>query len=708
MELDLTGFEFSQNPYAVYEELRKTGQVHYFSKTNSWLIIGYSEIQEILGNFELYSSEGSNSFDPILLNCDPPAHTRHKKVLISENGILAPNRIDKLEAQNREICKSLIRNLKNKNSFDLLVDFAMPFSTLVILNLLGIKPDSTNELKKWSEGAVLSKSIYNTEFAIQQWNELKPIVQGWIEEAKNQGSNFGIASLFLNEEAKSWDTESLLNLIKVLLLGGNETTPNLVSSALLLLLKNSELQKQIGLNQTLIQDFLFETLRIEAPTQIIQRVNKSEIILEGKVIPAHSTIGLAIGAGNRDPRIFKDPNTFNLNREKGKILSFGYGPHYCIGATLAKQEAQIAFEELLTAFPSLGLSNNFKPKYRHSSHVRGLSSMELFANKESLDNLNSLRQNAFNLLETTLKEKAHFPTYENYPNLDKNTWHYTFPSPFIHANVLYSLVKSKETKAISLVQTGKEFLVRTKEKNDIWRFWKLDNCRNPVPPDLDDTAICSFILRYLKEPVDNTDLFLENIQENGSLKTWLMPSPKMLFKNPSLAFELFKQKSLIKPTLQAKMLHELDGELGVMANAMMYLGQSVQTEPLINYCITNWQTRNDNKHFYDNDLVVAYHISRAYQEGVKKFAVLRESVLNCIPSITDQTKTPEILLSFLIANYFEDPDFCKRIKSVLLDRINLNKLQFENFRYFTSKDRNFYGGSECLTAAWFLEVTENW
>jgi cytochrome P450 family 109 len=708
MEIDITGYEFSQNPYSFYEELRKKGNVHYLSKTNSWLIIGYSEIQEILANFELFSSEGNNSFDPILLNCDPPAHTKHKKVLISENGILAPNRIDSLESQNRAICKSLISLIENKNSFDLLADFAMPFSTLVILNLLGIKPDSISELKNWSQSAVLSKSIYDTAFANQQWNQLKPFVESWIENAKKQGSTFGIAGLFLNPEAKSWDTESILNLVKVLLLGGNETTPNLVSSALLLLFKNPELQKQFGLNQAPLQDVLFETLRLEAPTQIIQRTNKKEIRIEGQLIPANSTIGLAIGAGNRDPRIFKDPNTFKPNREKAKILSFGYGPHYCIGATLAKQEAQIALEELVSKFPSLGISSNYNPVYKHSSHVRGLANLEVYTNKKTLQNLNALRENAFTLLETAIQEKEHFPTYENYPKLDENSWHYTFPSPFIHANVLYSLSKSKGEIEKMLVQKGKEFLVRTKEKNDLWRFWKIANCRNPVPPDLDDTAICSFIFKFLQEPINNTDLFLANITKNGALKTWVSPSFQMLLKKPQLAVELFKQQRALKPTLQANLLNSQDYELGVMANALMYLGQSVQTEPLINFCIANWQTKNDNKHFYDNDLVIAYHISRAFHEGISKFSSLKNDILEAIPPITDKTTTPEILLSYLIAHYFEEHDFCKRIKSSIIDRVNSNNLKFENFRYFTSKDRNFFGGSDCLTAAWFIEVTENW
>lgn len=293
------------------------------------------------------------------------------------------NRVANLEFKNRLICKQILDSLIDKEGFDILKDFSLPFSSLVILNLLGISTNQNETLRKWSNAAVSTKAIFNTSYAMEKWEELKPIVEEWIEVAvKNEGAE-GLPEIIFHKNSKdNFSKEAILNLTKVLLLGGNETTPNLISSALFFLFKNPSLLKKIKENPELIPNFINETLRLEAPTQIIQRTNKIEVTIGDKVIPANSSICLAIGAANRDPDQFESPDEFILDRKKSKILSFGYGPHYCIGAYLGKQEAQIALEELFKYFPDLCLSPNFEAIYRHSSHIRGLEKMPVFQKKK--------------------------------------------------------------------------------------------------------------------------------------------------------------------------------------------------------------------------------------------------------------------------------------------------------------------------------------
>ena len=97
MEINISSFEFAQNPFQYYADLRRSGSIHKLKHTNSWLVIGYNEILDILTNYELFSSEGTHSFDPVLLNCDPPVHTQNRKILVSEKGLFSPKKIDSLE-----------------------------------------------------------------------------------------------------------------------------------------------------------------------------------------------------------------------------------------------------------------------------------------------------------------------------------------------------------------------------------------------------------------------------------------------------------------------------------------------------------------------------------------------------------------------------------------------------------------------------------
>lgn len=709
--LNLAKLEFSQNPYKAYEELRKNGNVHYLESNNTWLIIGYNEITDILTNSSVYSSEGDTPFDPILLNCDPPLHTQNRKILGGDKALFSQNRISNLETKNREICKQLLDTLTNKEEFDILKDFSLPFSSLVVLNLLGISTTQNETLRKWSNEAVSTKAIFNTNYALEKWEELKPIVEEWIQIALEKEDAEGLSEIIFHKNSKdNFSKDAILNLTKVLLLGGNETTPNLISSALLILFERPELLKKIKERPYLIPELINETLRIEAPTQIIQRTNKVEVTIGPIVIPANSSISLALGAANRDPEAFEFPNEFILDRKKRKILSFGYGPHYCIGAHLAKQEAQIALEELLNYFPDMCLSPNFKTMYRHSSHIRGLEKMPVFLKKDRLYNILLQREKAISILEKEMNENFEFPTYEFYPNHQEQLkgWHTTFPSPFVHANILYSLINSGISNS-DLVNKGIRFLQTTVEKGGVFRFWKLENSLNKVPADIDDTAICSFVLEKTGHQINNKKILLKNIKKDGRLLTWITPHFDLFLTNPILYFRFLSEKKVISHTIKSEMLHPDDYEIGVSANALMYLGENKQTEKAIAHCIASWEEDNDTNHFYESKIVVAYHLARAYNEGITAFKCISNSINKLIQLNKDTYCFAELLLSYLCLHYFDGNDSLKKeIKELIIKASNSDINIFEHYPYFTSKDRNYYAGSYCLTASWFLEATKDW
>lgn len=711
--LDLSSKLFSHNPYLIYDELRKSGTVHFLPKNDTWLVIGFDEIVSVLNNPSVFTSMGENSFDPILLNCDPPKHTIHRKILSSDQALFSTNRVGQLELKNTEIAKNLIDALKEKKTIDILKDFSLPFSSLVILNLLGITTQENEALRKWSLSAVSNESIHNADYAQRKWFELKPIVQNWIEEIKETPNNIGLAEIIFNSYAKdNFSDEEILNLTKVLLLGGNETTPNLISSALYLLLNDQIVLNIVRNDLSLIDSVVNETLRLEAPTQIIQRSTKEEVKIGNTIIPKGSLVSLAIGAANRDPFIFESPDAFILNRKKSKILSFGFGPHYCIGAHLARQEAKIALKQLLTNFPNIRLTSNKLITYRHSSHIRGIK--ELYINIQPVSSIdtNMLRSKLIRVIKEAQLTSGEFPTYEYYPNspeLLEKGWQISNPSPFVHANIIYALMKIDKTIFAAEIEKGLSFLRHKKEKGDVWRFWSIQNGINNVPPDTDDTSICSTVLTLSGDNLNNRATFLSNITLGGVIKTWFFPNLNGLVFSPKLMFKWLSERKYVLPTIKAGLLEPEDFEVGVMANTLLYLGEDEKTKPIIDVCIKMWTKNQIESHFYNSKLVIAYHIARAYDGGVMSFSKLSNSIVEMITTDFEKYELAEQILSGLTLSYLKyEGRINTELNTVISNQLERDDLELTHFGYFTSKDRNYFAGSNVLVASWLLELLNFW
>lgn len=709
-DLHISSLAFSQNPYAYYDQLRPQGNVHHLAASSCWLVIGYDEIVDVLGNYQLFTSTGAVRFDPLLLGCDPPAHTRHRKILEGTQGPFAKSSVQKLEDRIRQTCGTLLEGCKDKEVFDVISDFAAPLSSLVILDMLGIIPDDVTALREWTQTAVSSRSIHNIKFAEEQWELLRPHIEKWVNAVDVEKRGGALSHVINHPDAQGYlTTKQIVHLAKILLIGGNETTPNLIGNTLRILLSDKALYDAVRKDRDLIPKLIHETLRYEAPTQIIQRNTTADVEVGGVSIPKGSLVALAIGAANRDPRRFKDPDTFDLHREEGKILSFGFGPHYCIGAHLAKLEATVAIEELLDTFPEMAIRPGFLPVYHHSSHVRGLTELPLTITGTHQSGISERRAAAFQLIRDEVAHHGHVPTYQNFPDFppkkDKG-WHYTYPSPFVHANVLNSLLNSGDAEAIRFAQEQSNFLLDMMEAGGIWRFWPLDNCENPVPPDVDDTAICSLVLKKLGHSVSNEEILRSRISPDGRLLTWVMPDKELFWKSPSLFWKLWRERKQVLPTLASGMLHPDDAEVGVTANVLLYLGEDSETKSLIEKCIHDWRNGTDAFNFYENGIVVVYHIARAYHEGISGVGVLKDDIVQLIEKEAPQQSFPELLLSALSLRYLgETGALTDYVTARIINQCITEKEIFVNHPYFTSKDRVFFAGSPCLTAAWFLEAT---
>ena len=712
-EIDISSVEFSQNPYAVYDRLRGTGNIYHLPASSCWLVIGYDEIVEVLGNHDAFTSSGAAKFDPLLIGCDPPEHTHNRKMLEGTDGPFSKGHVKGMEDRVREICKSLIASIPPEDHFDLVSQFAAPLSSLVILELMGIVPDHAKLVREWTSTAVSNRSLHNEEFHEVLWGELKPLIEEWVRESSGK-TGVDVLTHVINYEgaAGQFSENEIVNLIKILLIGGSETTPNLIANAIRTLGTDNELNERVRSDSSLIPKLIHESLRHEAPTQIIHRNTTADVEIGGVTIPKDSLVALAIGAANRDPDRFDKPELFDVDRDSGKILSFGFGPHYCIGAQLAKLEAVVAVEELLNHFTSLQVHPDFSPVYHLSSHIRGLASLPLITTSQTVETLGieAAEDSALQLIRDSIDQFGHIPTFQNFPNFEQKRdkgWHYTYPSPFVHATAIYSLLNSGSEQAKNLAMENVAFLKDTMETGGLWRFWKLNDCENPVPPDIDDISICSFVLEKLGFAVDNKRILESNIDQEGHILTWIFPSVSMLFSNPMTYYSLHRTRHIIKPTVDSGMLHPSDSEIGVSANALMYLGENTTTEKAIQKCIDDWRNSCDSFNFYGSKLVVGFHLARAYNEGIGQFIELKESILKMINDELEHYQFPELLIAFLTLNYFNHRDeVTSYIECRIKNHCLLPNHVFDHYPYFTSKDRVFFAGSRCLTAAWFLEVIE--
>ena len=296
-----------------------------------------------------------------------------------------------------------------------------------------------------------------------------------------------------------------------------------------------------------------------------------------------------------------------------------------------------------------------------------------------------------------------FKSLECYPLMgDPIVWKYAKPSPFVHANILYGLLHSNDNRANVILEKGADFLLSRMEYNGFWRFWQIEQGINNVPLDLDDSSISSFVLQKLgKASLSNRKLISSNTHRNGYFKTWLSPS----IWNFKMWNALRKEQAYFLPTIIGGMLEMDDDEPGVAANVVLYLGQSKKTSNCISMIIEEITNGGFKQQFYDNKWCVYYHISRAFYHGISAFHQLKAQFENEIKeaSISASNTFDSLLMLNIAVNMKMDAEVLEPLLEKLLFNDEILNSAWEPYRYFTSKNRMFYGGAPELTAALFIE-----
>ena len=364
------------NPYEKYRKLRAVDPVHRLRLIDAWVLTEYDDVNDVLRDTRRFSRDyGSESEYKTLLDLDPPDHTRIRS-LVSK--AFTPSSVAELQPRIQRIVDDLLDDVADKDRFDLVESFAYPLPVIVIAEMLGVPAQDRDRFKLWSNDVALSvePTVNDEQTArIQQSSkELIDYFDGIIElRRKDPRDDLITALMAAEEEGDRLTHEELLAMLLLLLVAGNETTRNLIGNGTLALLKHPDQLHMLRDDPALMDTAIDELLRFDSPVQLDGRMAVEDMEIGGKRIRPGQRVICLLGAANRDPSVFTNPDTLDITRQEKSHVSFGRGIHHCLGAPLALLEGQIAFAGLLERFQSIRLLR--EPEYRDQVVLRGVKEL---------------------------------------------------------------------------------------------------------------------------------------------------------------------------------------------------------------------------------------------------------------------------------------------------------------------------------------------
>jgi cytochrome P450 len=392
--------EVLQDPYPTYARLLEEGPLHYVdvgSKWPVWSVFGHVECSAMAKDPRCSAkrapqlllalplsrqaefSELARMFSLWLIFMDPPEHTRLRKLL---NKGFSPAAIEALRPQVEKLVDRMLKPLKPGMEVDLLSEFAYPMPVSVISEMMGVPEALHGTFAEWSRAIALfrgspNRTVEHARAAQDAMIHLTDYFRKTVAERKrNKGDDLISLLIDIEEEGEALTEEELYAQCIALLFAGHETTRNLIGNGIYTLLQNPDQTVELRANPEMIRSAVEELLRYESPVQFTARVLKEDIEICDQHIPKKWTILCMLGAANRDPKRFKDPNRLDLKRLNNQHLAFSAGPHACIGGQLARLEGQVAILNLVQRFPNMKLVGP-RPEWASTFGLRGLKSLRV-------------------------------------------------------------------------------------------------------------------------------------------------------------------------------------------------------------------------------------------------------------------------------------------------------------------------------------------
>jgi len=383
--------EFVADPYPFYARLRSEDPVHQ-SPMGLWVLTRYDDVARVLrdprfgrkGFDELMDARfgaepGQPGLATSMLFRDPPDHTR-LRTLVSK--AFTPRVIEGLRPHIQQIVDGLLDRVRDARAMDLIADLALPLPVIVISEMLGVPAADRDRFRQWSLDIARSLDAIALPVGpevIERGNAARRALvdyfRGLIAERRRRPRADLLTGLIAAEEqGDTLSQPELLATLVLLLVAGHETTVNLIGNGMLALLRHPAEFRKLGAEPALLPSAVEELLRWDSPVQRTGRIAAANVELGDKLIPMGALVLGFVGAANRDPAHFPEPDRLDLARPDNRHLAFGWGIHFCLGAPLARVEGQVAIGALARRLPALALATD-RPEWRESSALRGLKAL---------------------------------------------------------------------------------------------------------------------------------------------------------------------------------------------------------------------------------------------------------------------------------------------------------------------------------------------
>jgi cytochrome P450 len=369
---------FNDDPYPHYRALREKDPLHSSRLLGGSVVTRHRDIETILRdprfraddrqrpdfqkNVERAIKKGiveseRDMFDGSMLRMDPPDHTR-LRALVSR--AFTPRTVESLRPRIEEIVQEQLDAVAASGRMEVIGDLAYPLPVIVIAEMLGIPIEDRARFKHWSDEAIRTIGISNDDDdarrSFQAQRELKAYLEPIVAQRRREPREDLISALVAAEEQGDKLTiDEVFGTIILLLVAGNETTTNLIGNGLVALMANQRQMRLLQDDPSMIDGAVEEILRYDSPVQFTSRHPNEDVEYDGHVFKAGKEVALILGAGNRDPEQFEEPDRLDIGRIDTHHLSFSHGIHYCLGAPLARLEGASALSALVQRFPEMRL-----------------------------------------------------------------------------------------------------------------------------------------------------------------------------------------------------------------------------------------------------------------------------------------------------------------------------------------------------------------
>lgn len=389
--------EHIADPYPIYQQLRSEHSVRWDESLNAWVVTGYTPVVTGLRDSRLsaertilevswFPEEMRAVLGPAIyaltrqmIFLDPPDHTRLRSLAAKA---FTPRVVEAMRTRIQNIVNELLDKVQEQGRMELIQDFAYPLPAIVIAEMLGVPPGDRSQFIKWTNsfGMLLGGHEPTFEVLLQALHGVAEFIEYFrriiAQRRVAPKDDLMQAMIEASEHGDRLSEEELLGNCVLLLAAGHGTTTHLISNGMLALLRHPDQLKAFQDDPSITSLVILELLRYDSPVQLTSRIAKEELTLSDKHIDTGQRVIFCLGAANRDPAQFAGPDQLDLKRQENRQVAFGHGIHYCLGAPLARLEAEIAFSTLTRRLKEPHLETSH-PEWFPSLVFRGMRELEI-------------------------------------------------------------------------------------------------------------------------------------------------------------------------------------------------------------------------------------------------------------------------------------------------------------------------------------------